>query len=195
MILLKTLSQSLEDELVWLERNTKLKSDNDYSYVDHPDLEISSLVLSGSALPPLRLGHNLRIFLIMGQMATMATRVHTVSQQHPYLDWETLRTLIHTLVNLCLLAKHSTWNWPWNYLEAGVGWECSCITNYGHIPVCPHTYLCIVSCTKFSVGFSVQFKLLVMCYKMLHGIEPGYLRDYICSHSFLHIQYNQAEST
>lgn len=66
MILLKTLSQSLDDELVWVERNSKLNCDDGYSYVDHPNLEISSFVLSEAVLPLLRLRHNFENLLAPG---------------------------------------------------------------------------------------------------------------------------------
>lgn len=138
------------------------------------------LIMDGMALPQIDLVHNQELLLdswllLKEQVKAIARRAFgdlwIVCQLHPSLDWETLLAVTHALMLSCLdYCSERYLGLPLkSNLEASTGAKCSCTGSKGNTIICELHWL--------PVCLWVQLKVLVIIFKALHVLGPGYLKN------------------
>lgn len=106
-------------------------------------------------------------------------QVNLVRYLCPFLNQEALHTISHVLVTCWL---HVTWSCPWRPSRS---YSCFKMQLYGQLSL----WLSVTTATQAILapaGFWMQFKVLIIAYKTLHGIGPGYLRDHLSTIAFVY---------
>ncbi|KAF7253219.1 hypothetical protein EYD10_00056 [Varanus komodoensis] len=184
------LSQCLTEVMGWM-RASKLSLDPDKTEVllmNGSRFQVSDfdLVLDGVALPLKDRVHSLGVLLdpemsLESQVAAVARsaflQLRLIHQLHPYLDKHCLATVIHALVTSWLdycKALHVGWPlktvWILQLVQKRAARLLPGTGLYSHIT--PVLYQ-----LHWLPEVWAQFKVLVLTYKALNGLGPGYLKE------------------
>uniref|UniRef100_A0A8C6Y510 Reverse transcriptase domain-containing protein n=1 Tax=Naja naja TaxID=35670 RepID=A0A8C6Y510_NAJNA len=188
---LSVMSCCLDAVRIWMDRSmlrlNPAKTEWLCIQTSRPSQEIPSLVMGGEVLPPMDRARNLGVLLdsrlrLEEQVGAVArgafAQVRLVRQLHPYLDRDALRTVTQALVTL---------------------WLDYCNALYLGLPL--HTIRrlqlvqnaatrVVMGASQFShvtpllrglhwlpVALRMRFKVLVLTFKVLRDMGPGYLRE------------------
>ncbi|KAM6466454.1 uncharacterized protein PHA67_012250 [Liasis olivaceus] len=194
-----TLSLCLEALGVWM-GNNRLQLNpgkTEWLWVGGSSVSRSlpSLVLDGVALPQTDPVHNLGVLLdsrllLKEQVAVMAKRafaqLRVVHQLHPFLDRESLQSVTHALV----ISHIDYCNALYMGLPLKSIRKLQLVQNAAvrailgapkmeHAPPLLRELLWVPELHWDLVCFWIQFKVLAITFKALHGMGPGYLRDHL----------------
>uniref|UniRef100_A0A8C6XMC9 Reverse transcriptase domain-containing protein n=1 Tax=Naja naja TaxID=35670 RepID=A0A8C6XMC9_NAJNA len=190
---LSVISHCLDAVQIWMGRNklqlNPAKTEWLCIQASRTSQQIPSLVIGGEVLPLVDRAQNLGVLLDswlgLEEQVGAVTRgafaqVRLVHQLHPYLDRDALRMVTHALVTSRLdycnalylgLPLHTIRRFQLVQNAAarvvmGVSW-------YTHVmPLLRELHW-------LPVALRVRFKVLVLTFKVLHGLGPGYLREHL----------------
>uniref|UniRef100_A0A8C6YEM4 Reverse transcriptase domain-containing protein n=1 Tax=Naja naja TaxID=35670 RepID=A0A8C6YEM4_NAJNA len=188
---LSVMSRCLEAVRIWMDRNMLQLNPAKTEWLCIPasqsSFEVPSLVMGEEVLPPVDRARNLGVLLdswlkLEEQVGAVArgafAQVRLVRQLRPYLDWDALCTITQVL----MVSRLDYCNALYLGLPLHTTRRLQLVQNAAvRVVMGASRYSHVIPLLRglhwLPVALWVRFKVLVLTFKVLHGMGPGYLRE------------------